>query len=276
MTVAALPATQRLSVSPPATRRSGPPLSSHRPQTLSRRRGSRQALVCSRSNTLVAYVPIDKNGCLRPPQPHPRSVRDLQIPIARPQPNRASSSPRFPPYEAFERRPPSGPVPLQRAGIRNPSVNRTLRIAAMEVACESKPCENSTRGSVERIVDYPHGEFLHPAAEPAERAADRLPECESRIVYQYPESLRIGGRPVPRIGAARRRHEFDKYMDGWPTATAGAGTLFRSGALGSFEEMRQLQDSVNAPPITAGTNLSSPFGARLLTAPVVRRSNCGQ
>ena len=38
MTVAALPATQRLSVSPPATRRSGPPLSSHRPQTLSRRR----------------------------------------------------------------------------------------------------------------------------------------------------------------------------------------------------------------------------------------------
>jgi hypothetical protein len=77
--------------------------------------GSRQALVCSGSNTLVAYVPIDKNGCLRPPQPHPRSVRDLQIPIARPQPNRASSSPRFPPYEAFERRPPSGPVRLQRA-----------------------------------------------------------------------------------------------------------------------------------------------------------------
>ena len=38
MTVAALPATQRLSVSLPATRRSGPPLSSHRPQTLSRRR----------------------------------------------------------------------------------------------------------------------------------------------------------------------------------------------------------------------------------------------
>jgi hypothetical protein len=66
MTVAALPATQRLSVSLPATRPSGPPLSSHRPHTLSRPLGSRQALVCSRSNTLVAYVPIDKNGCLRP------------------------------------------------------------------------------------------------------------------------------------------------------------------------------------------------------------------
>ena len=38
MTVAALPATQRLSVSLLATRRNGPPLSSHRPQTLSRRR----------------------------------------------------------------------------------------------------------------------------------------------------------------------------------------------------------------------------------------------
>ena len=63
MTVAALPATQRLSVSLPATRRSGPPLSSHRPQTLSSA-GARPSYA-SRSNTLVAYVPIDKNGCLR-------------------------------------------------------------------------------------------------------------------------------------------------------------------------------------------------------------------
>jgi hypothetical protein len=37
MTVAALPAAQPLSTSLPATRRSGPPLSSHRPQTLSKR-----------------------------------------------------------------------------------------------------------------------------------------------------------------------------------------------------------------------------------------------
>ena len=57
----------------------------------------------------------------------------------------------------------------------------------------SRPCENSTRGSVERIVDYPHGEFLHPAAEPAERAADRLPGCESRIVL-----------PVPGVSSYRR------------------------------------------------------------------------
>jgi hypothetical protein len=34
--------------------------------------------------------------------------------------------------------------------------------------------------------------------------------------------------------------------------------------------------TVNAPPISAGPNWFSPFGGRLLTAPVMRRSYCGQ
>jgi len=61
-------------------------------------------------------------------QPRVRSVRDLQIPIGRAQPNRASSSPRFPPYEAFERRP--------RVKPRTPAKGRRPKpfsIAAIQV-----------------------------------------------------------------------------------------------------------------------------------------------
>jgi hypothetical protein len=75
---------------------------------------SRQPLVCSRSNKLVVFARIDNTGRLRPPRRCVRSVGDLQIPIGPAQPNRAPSSPRFPPYEAFERRPPSSPARLQR------------------------------------------------------------------------------------------------------------------------------------------------------------------
>jgi hypothetical protein len=53
----------------------------------------------------VVFAPDDNTGRLPPPPPHGRSVRDPKIPIAPAQPNRASSSPRFPPYEAFGRRP---------------------------------------------------------------------------------------------------------------------------------------------------------------------------
>ena len=50
-------------------------------------------------------------------------------------------------------------------------------------------------------------ELLYPAAEPAERGAHRLPGRKSRIVLPVPRALRIGRRPVPLIGAARRRCE---------------------------------------------------------------------
>ena len=52
-----------------------------------------------------------------------------------------------------------------------------------------------------------YGELLHPAAEPAERGAHRLPGRKSRIVLSVPGALRIGRRPVPLIGAARPRCE---------------------------------------------------------------------
>jgi hypothetical protein len=53
----------------------------------------------------IVFAPDDNTGCPPPPPPHGRSVRDPKIPIAPAQPNRASSFPRFPPYEAFGRRP---------------------------------------------------------------------------------------------------------------------------------------------------------------------------
>ena len=53
----------------------------------------------------VVFAPDDNTGRPPPPPPHGRSVRDPKIPIGPAQPNRASSFPRFPPYEAFGRRP---------------------------------------------------------------------------------------------------------------------------------------------------------------------------
>jgi len=66
---------------------------------------SRQALGYSRSNKLVVFAPTDKTRRLTPSQRYVRSVRHLRIPIGPAQPNSVPSSPRFPPYEAFERRP---------------------------------------------------------------------------------------------------------------------------------------------------------------------------
>jgi hypothetical protein len=53
----------------------------------------------------VVFAPDDNTGCPPPPPPHGRPVRDPKIPIGPAQPNRAPSFPRFPPYEAFGRRP---------------------------------------------------------------------------------------------------------------------------------------------------------------------------
>ena len=65
----------------------------------------------------VVFAPDDNTGCPPPLPPHGRSVRDPKIPIGPAQPNRASSFPRFPPYEAFGRRPrarPSAPAKGRR------------------------------------------------------------------------------------------------------------------------------------------------------------------
>ena len=53
----------------------------------------------------VVFAPDDNTGCPPPPPPHGRSVREPKMPIGPAKPSRASSFPRFPPYEAFGRRP---------------------------------------------------------------------------------------------------------------------------------------------------------------------------
>ena len=62
-------------------------------------------------------VQTDKVTRLRLSQRYLRSDRDLQIPIARARPDTASSCPRFPPWEAFERRP-HGRTPCRVGGRR--------------------------------------------------------------------------------------------------------------------------------------------------------------
>ena len=85
----------------------------------------------------VVFAPHDNIGRLPPPSPHGRSLRDPKIPIAPAQPNRASSSPRFPPYEAFGRRPRAqSQRRLQRAGVRNPSVKKTGHCGS-RIVCRS-------------------------------------------------------------------------------------------------------------------------------------------
>src|SRR5271166_2001055 len=59
----------------------------------------------SPSKKLVVFVPARHNARHQPPKPNQRSVRDPKIPIGRARPNSAHSCPRFPPYEAFGRRP---------------------------------------------------------------------------------------------------------------------------------------------------------------------------
>ena len=61
--------------------------------------------------------------CWRPRNPH------------RPRPTKQRpSSPRFPPCEAFERRPPAArPTVVQGAGVRNPSAHRTAGIGRVEM-----------------------------------------------------------------------------------------------------------------------------------------------
>ncbi len=83
--------------------------SSQRPPTFSKRRAhARPSYARDRKSSSSSLPPItqDASG----PRSHtcdPSAI--LQIPIGPAQPNRPPSSPRFPPYEAFERRPPVEP-----------------------------------------------------------------------------------------------------------------------------------------------------------------------
>src|SRR5271166_1875408 len=76
-----------------------------RSSVLPRSPRQRQRPASSRPNSIVIIVSAAKIARHRPPRRHARAVRDPQIPIARARPSRAPSCPRFPPREAFERRP---------------------------------------------------------------------------------------------------------------------------------------------------------------------------
>ena len=120
MTIAVRPATQRRFASPPAARRSRTTMSSRPPQTLSRRRAHTR-----RSHPRLRKSPSCSVPTITPAAFRPR--RHIADRSATSNPHRLRpakprlSFPRFPPYEAFGRRPASSPARLQRAGVRNPS-----------------------------------------------------------------------------------------------------------------------------------------------------------
>jgi hypothetical protein len=82
---------------------------------------SRSTLAGFSAKKLVVFFPAAKYPRRQPPKSHERFVRDLKNPH-RPRPtNQRPSSPRFPPWEAFERRPTARTTVSDRAGVRNPS-----------------------------------------------------------------------------------------------------------------------------------------------------------
>jgi hypothetical protein len=132
MTIVALPASLSLSPSPPLARQSRNAMPSRPSQTLSsccaHTRCSHPRPRKSASCSILTITPV----ALHPPPLHGRSVRDPKIPIGPAQPNRASSFPWFPPYEAFGRRPrPQSQRACKGPPSETPSVNRTLWIAVM-------------------------------------------------------------------------------------------------------------------------------------------------
>ena len=116
MTVAARPASQRRFPSPPAARRSRNATSSRPPHRLSSRRAHPR---CSHprppkspsSRSRQQHRPPSATAptsAIRPRSSNPHRPRSVK---------QRPSSPRFPPYEAFKRRPPRLAQPSERAGV---------------------------------------------------------------------------------------------------------------------------------------------------------------
>lgn len=132
----------------------------------------------------VVFAPDDNTGCPPPPPPHRRPVRDPKIPIGPAQPNRASSFPRFPPYEAFGRRPRAqsqrackGPPSetLQLTGHASGHSSRSARDGGCQIRFSSV-CANATaRSSGMRPITR----RLRPPRD--HQASDRLSRRSERI-----------------------------------------------------------------------------------------------
>ncbi len=78
----------------------------------------------SRSKTADPAASPEDNERRQPPTPRPPTVRDHEIAIGA-LADGSPISPRFPPWEAFGRRPQAPAPPSQRAGVRNPSPERS-------------------------------------------------------------------------------------------------------------------------------------------------------
>jgi hypothetical protein len=181
--IAALPTAQRRSSSPPAARRSRKALSSQRPQTLSARRAHiRRSYARDRQSSSPSFPPRTM-GATSPPKPHERSVRDPKIPIGRAQPNRAPSCPRFPPCEAFGRRPraqPSAPAKGRRPKLfsRGDVSNRRILLKNSEIEPSRKSCFRARRVI---SADSPHRRVYRSLARgKTDRSADPLRNFSSR------------------------------------------------------------------------------------------------
>src|SRR5271166_1073420 len=103
MIVAALPAAQRRFSSPPAARRSRKPMSSRGRQSSSDRRARARPAHTRDQTRLPSSVPPPRFARHQPATNASRP--DPKISIGRARPNGVPSYPRFPPWEAFERRP---------------------------------------------------------------------------------------------------------------------------------------------------------------------------
>jgi hypothetical protein len=128
MIITALPASQR-GFSSPQPRAGAEADVLTRSPLLLRPPCPRQARPHWRSNTPAVVSPAPR--LLRHQPPGPSAI--LKISIDRARPNSVPSCPRFPPWEAFERRPRPGVLHRARAGVRNPSPSGSFPIAGAGV-----------------------------------------------------------------------------------------------------------------------------------------------
>ena len=135
MTVAALPASQRriAFASSRAPEQERDVLTTSAQSSPDRRAHARRPRILAIKNARRRPLPPTNTARLRPPPPRARSVRDPQIPIGRARPNSALPPRGFLLARLSNAGPAPSPRVLQRAGVRNPSVKRSLRIVTVRL-----------------------------------------------------------------------------------------------------------------------------------------------
>ena len=124
----------------------------------------RQTRTCSRPKRLVFVAGPVTSARRRAARRRMRSAGDLEIPIGRTPPNSAPS-PRFPPCEAFEPRPPAArPTVVQGASMQNPRAFRPVAESAFELSLGLRTARRAFPGirSILQQLD-PQGEQISAA-----------------------------------------------------------------------------------------------------------------